>query len=272
MSSTILPSTSQYSNSGTYVPTILKRVEYGIDSLSKLSDVLSELSISKPFIVTGTSLATKTDIIERVKNAAGCEVAAVFSNIQQHSPIQNTRTAVAELKKNNGDGIVAVGGGSPIDAAKLIVYLYKEETGRLLKLVSIPTTLSAAEHTIISGYTDENGKKIAHKSSDIGSSAVILDATLSLFTPNRLWLSTGIRALDHCVEQQYRSSAPLPVRALAREAAGTLFESLRACHKNEKDVEARQRALIGAWLSLWSDDRITYLGPSHSIGYQLGAP
>ncbi|CAF1374376.1 unnamed protein product, partial [Rotaria sordida] len=40
MSSTILPSTSQYSNSGTYVPTILKRVEYGIDSLSKLSDVL----------------------------------------------------------------------------------------------------------------------------------------------------------------------------------------------------------------------------------------
>ncbi|CAF1468164.1 unnamed protein product [Rotaria sordida] len=113
---------------------------------------------------------------------------------------------------------------------------------------------------------------IAHRSSDIGSSAVILDATLSLFTPNRLWLSTGIRALDHCVEQQYRSSAPLPVRALAREAAGTLFESLRACHKNEKDVEARQRALIGAWLSLWSDDRITYLGPSHSIGYQLGAP
>ncbi|CAF1039328.1 unnamed protein product [Rotaria sordida] len=159
MSSTILPSTSQYSNSGTYVPTILKRVEYGIDSLSKLSDVLNE-----------------------------------------------------------------------------------------------------------------NGKKIAHRSSDIGSSAVILDATLSLFTPNRLWLSTGIRALDHCVEQQYRSSAPLPVRALAREAAGTLFESLRACHKNEKDVEARQRALIGAWLSLWSDDRITYLGPSHSIGYQLGAP
>lgn len=59
---------------------------------------------------------------------------------------------------------------------------------------------------------------------------------------------------------------------LAREAAGTLFESLRACHRNEKDVEARQRALMGAWLSLWPDERITPLGPSHAIGYQLGSP
>ena len=59
---------------------------------------------------------------------------------------------------------------------------------------------------------------------------------------------------------------------LAREAAGMLFESLRACHKDEKDVEARQRALIGSWLSIWSDDRISGLGPSHSLGYQLGVP
>jgi alcohol dehydrogenase class IV len=78
--------------------------------------------------------------------------------------------------------------------------------------------------------------------------------------------------LDHCVEQQYRPNAPLPVRALAREAAGTLFESLRACQQNSTDVQARQRALIGAWLSLWSDDLIGPIGPSHSIGYQLGSP
>lgn len=138
---------------------------------------------------------------------------------------------------------------------------------------------------------DEEGKKTAIRASEIGSSAIILDANLSLSTPNRLWLSSkkdkwkdhhctmhwylyvaGIRALDHCVEQQYRSNTPLPVRVLAREGAGILFEALRACFKNSQDVEARQRALIGAWLSLWSDDRITSIGPSHSIGYQLGAP
>jgi alcohol dehydrogenase class IV len=83
--------------------------------------------------------------------------------------------------------------------------------------------------------------------------------------------TAGIRALDHCVEQQYRPNAPLPVRSLAREGAGILFEALRACHRNAEDVEARQRALIGAWLSLWSDDRIGPMGPSHSIGYNIGS-
>lgn len=92
-------------------------------------------------------------MIECVKSASGCEFTTVFSSIQQHSPIQNIRDAVAELHKNDNNGIIAVGGGSPIDAAKLMIYLYKQDTGRLLKLVSIPTTLSAAEYTIISGYT-----------------------------------------------------------------------------------------------------------------------
>jgi len=78
--------------------------------------------------------------------------------------------------------------------------------------------------------------------------------------------------LDHTVEQQYRPNAPLPVRVLAREGAGTLFESLRACHKNPTDVEARQRALLGAWLSIWSDNLIGPLGPSHTLGYNLGSP
>ncbi|UJR11497.1 hypothetical protein I4U23_015677 [Adineta vaga] len=272
MSSSIIPSVLQTSTSGTYEPTILRRVEYGVGSLSKLADVLRDFSISKAFIITGNSLATKTDVIEQVKKAAGCSITAVFSSIKQHAPIDDTKQAIEQLKQTESDGILAVGGGSPIDAAKLVIHFYKEQTGILLKLISIPTTLSAAEMTIGAGYTNEEGKKIAKKSSETGSSAIILDANLSLSTPNRLWLSTGIRALDHCVEQQYRPNAPLPVRALAREAAGTLFESLRACYKNATDVEARQRALIGAWLSLWSDDRLGPLGPSHSIGYQLGSP
>ncbi len=60
-----------------------------------------------------------------------------------------------ELKKSGSDGIVSVGGGSPIDAAKLVINFYKEETGTLLKLISIPTTLSAAELTIFAGYTSK---------------------------------------------------------------------------------------------------------------------
>lgn len=117
------------------------------------------------------------------------------------------------MKKTKSDGIIAVGGGSPIDAAKIVISFYKEETGILLKLISIPTTLSAAELTTGAGYTskylkfkkismiwtcccsfylDEEGKKAGKKASDSGSSVLILDANLSLSTPNRLWLSSKI--------------------------------------------------------------------------------
>ena len=131
------------------------RVEYGVGSLAKLADVLRDLSISKPFIITGNSLATKTDVIEQVKKAAGTEIAAVFSSIKQHAPIKDIKNAVDELKKTQSDGVIAVGGGSPIDAAKIVISFYKEETGTLLKLISIPTTLSAAELTIGAGYTSK---------------------------------------------------------------------------------------------------------------------
>jgi len=270
MFSSVVPTVFNTPISGTYVPTILRRVEYGVGSLSRLPDILRELSISKPFIITGNSLATKTDVIEQVKKVA--KTNNVFASIKQHAPIQDIYNALNELKSTESDGIIAVGGGSPIDAAKMVVSFYKEHTGTLLKLISIPTTLSAAELTIGAGYTSVDGTKARIKNPENGSSAIIFDANLSLSTPNRLWLSTGIRALDHCVEQQYRPNASIPVRALAREAAGTLVEALRACHKNATDVEARQRALCGIWLSLWSDNLIGPLGPSHQLGYEIGSP
>jgi alcohol dehydrogenase class IV len=90
-----------------------------------------------------------------VTKAVGGDEVVVFSSIKQHAPIHDIQTAVDQLKKSHCDGIIAVGGGSPIDASKIIISFYKEETGTLLKLVSIPTTLSAAELTIIAGYTSK---------------------------------------------------------------------------------------------------------------------
>jgi alcohol dehydrogenase class IV len=90
-----------------------------------------------------------------VKKAADTEMAVVFASIKQHAPVEDIKRAVDELKKSESDGIIAVGGGSPIDAAKIVISFYKKETGVLLKLVSIPTTLSAAELTIFAGYTSK---------------------------------------------------------------------------------------------------------------------
>lgn len=133
--------------------TTKERVEYGVGSIAKLPELLQQLSITKPFIITGTSLATKTDVIETVKNAAGTIIGGVFTTIKQHAPIEDINLAIDKLKKSESDGIIAVGGGSPIDAAKVVLSSYNDETGKLLKLISIPTTLSAAEFTIFAGFT-----------------------------------------------------------------------------------------------------------------------
>ena len=143
-------------------------MEYGIGSLSKLPDVLKQLGVTRPFIVTSTSLATKTDVIEQVKRTVEggedhkAQVAQVFYEIGQHAPIAGIRKGVDILLSSDADGIIAVGGGSPIDSGKAIVGEYKKKTGKLLRLVSIPTTLSVAETTIVTGYTSASHYTAIH--------------------------------------------------------------------------------------------------------------
>lgn len=72
-----------------------------------------------------------------------------FSEIGQHSPIADIKKGVQVLKDLNADAIISVGGGSPIDASKLILHFLKEERGGpVLTHIAIPTTLSAAEYTV----------------------------------------------------------------------------------------------------------------------------
>ncbi|KAG5730584.1 hypothetical protein E4T56_gene21026 [Termitomyces sp. T112] len=96
------------------------------------------------------------------------------------------------------DGIVAIGGSSPVDASKAILYFQQKETsGQTLLQIAIPTTLSATEYSISAGYTDNEGNKVAVSSQSLAPAGIILDAELTLATPDRLWLLTGIHSLDH---------------------------------------------------------------------------
>lgn len=87
----------------------------------------------------------KVESILKETNAYG----ATFFEISQHSPIAEIRRGIELFRKYHCDGIVSVGGGSPIDASKAILYnLQKEEGGQTLSQIAIPTTLSAAEYSV----------------------------------------------------------------------------------------------------------------------------
>ncbi|KAF8070522.1 alcohol dehydrogenase IV [Lyophyllum atratum] len=261
----------------------LKGVYYGPGSTTTaLPKLLDTLAIKKALVVTGKTLNDKTDVVKEVENLLKEHGAygTTFYEIGQHSPISGIRRAIEIFRQYQCDGIVSVGGGSPIDASKAILYFLQKETGGpTLFQIAIPTTLSAAEYSIGAGYTDDQGNKVAVSSQKLAPAGIILDAELTLTTPERLWLSTGIRALDHTVgnksytETLYRPLVPVPVKALCYIAMAELFTYLPLSKTDPQAIDVRQKLQIASWMSLWPMklEKYSALGLSHALGHKLGA-
>ncbi|KAK0185847.1 alcohol dehydrogenase IV [Armillaria mellea] len=248
--------TTNSSISGHYGwPEGLSGVYYGPGSVSTaLPKLLSSLGARKALIVTTRSLVGKTEIVKQVESILKDHDAfgSTFYEIGEHAPIAGIRRAVKIFRESGCNIIVSVGGGSPIDASKAVLYFAQEESGGpIFPQIAIPTTLSAAEYTIGAGYTNDQGQKVVVSSKRLVPAGIILDAELTLPTPERLWLSTGIRALDHAVENLYRPGVAFPVKVLCNSAIADLFTYLPASKANPQDVEARQRLQLASWMSIW---------------------
>ncbi|KAF4620435.1 hypothetical protein D9613_000745 [Agrocybe pediades] len=255
----------------------LKGVYYGPGSVkTALPKLLSVLGVKKALVVTGKSLYSKTDVVRKVEATLKEHDAwgGTFFEIGEHSPIAGIRNGIQQYDKTGCDCIVAVGGGSPVDASKAMLYnIQKEKGGKTPPQIAIPTTLSAAEYSIGAGYTNDEGQKVAVSSQELAPAGIILDAELTLSTPERLWLSTGIRALDHTVEQLYRPLVSHPVKVLCYAAMADLFKYLPESKADPANIEARQRLQIASWMSLWPMklEKYSALGLSHALGHKLGA-
>ncbi|KAI0958293.1 hypothetical protein AcV7_004150 [Taiwanofungus camphoratus] len=255
----------------------LKGVYYGPGSLSTaLPKLLQLLGAKKALVVTGKSLHDKTDVVKKVENVLKQHnvYGATFWEIGQHAPVAGIKNGLKAFKDAGADVIVSVGGGSPIDASKAILYFYQEETGGpYLRQIAIPTTLSAAEYTVGAGYTSEEGKKVSVSSQELAPAGIILDAELTLATPDRLWLSTGMRAVDHAVENLYRPLVPPPMKYLCYAALADLFKYLPQSKANPQSIEVRQKLQVASWMSLWPIklEKYSALGLSHALGHKLGA-
>lgn len=140
-----------------------------------------------------------------------------------------------------------------------------------LRQIIVPTTLSGAEFSNLGGCTDPARQvKDIYTGRFIGGQAVILDPAVTVHTPDRLWLSTGIRAVDHAVETVC-SRRPNPFTdATCLHALTMLARSLRANREAPGDMEARLDSQLGVWLASTGLGRVEW-GASHGTGHQLGA-
>lgn len=252
---------------------LLEKVIYGVGALEKVTDELDRLGKRRALILTGNSLATKTDLVRKLEARLGARWAATNAGIRQHVPSRTVDAAVAQAREVGADALIAFGGGSPIDAAK-IVALELLEDGQpqsAMPQIAISTTLSAGEFTPFAGITDEATRvKGLRTDPRICPTTVILDPEVTVPTPRRLWAATGVKALDHAIEAIW-SVNPQPVTdALSREAIRSLHRHLPASLQRPDDLAARGECQVAAWLSIFGLINVG-VRLSHVFGHQIGA-
>ena len=173
------------------------------------------------------------------------------------------------------DTIISIGGGSPIDSAKAISYNFHEKSNKYLYHITIPTTLSAAECTTTAGYTNKDGSKTRLEGPELAPKVIIYDSKFARETPQKLWLSTAIRSLDHAVETLYHpKAAEAPAKSLVLGAIEGLFTYLPQCKAEPKNEDYITRLQLASFNSLFPKGLAMGgdAGLSHAMGYALGSP
>jgi len=250
------------SGTHTFLPTA--RVHFGADALQNLEE--EARPFGRAFVITGRSLKEKTDLIRRVETLLGDRHAGTFAGIGQHTPGGTVEQAAAQAETVAADLLVAVGGGSVIDGTKAVA----RQLGYPAQ-VAVPTTLSGAEWAHRAGVTDESlGRKRGFADPMTVPPVVILDPQTTVFTPEQLWLSTGVRALDHAVEGALYGGDHPVTDVTGLEGARRLMRYLPLSKRTPVDLEVRLELQLASWLAYFGPLN-TPMGLSHELGRRIGA-
>ncbi len=259
--------------SGVFTYSNPRVIHWGPGSVSALAAELERLKARRLALVTTRSLVKEERLAGVVRHALGAAEPAVTVVVSQHAPLAQVESAIEGAAEARVDGVVSFGGGSSIDSAKILAVRLADRAGhadRGLPHIAIPTTLSAAELAAGAGYTDEAGNKAGMRDPRLLPDAVIYDAELTFATPMSLWLSTGIRALDHAVEGFLAEGEHPFSDVMALEAIRRLFDSLPRAKASPADAGIRTENQLAAWFSFTLTAQSAG-GLSHVMGKQIGA-
>jgi alcohol dehydrogenase len=275
---------------GEFFFTKLEKVIFGPGKIDGLGKELERRGLKRAVIVTGKTLG-RSKLLERVTVAVDDRCAAVYKGAAQHVPAATVRELTAEMKRVDADCVISFGGGSPIDTAKVAAAsilsnrdatsnaagidftgAFSGSDGRNVIHIAVPTTLSAGEYTPVGGVTDESTLiKGGVVDPRLQPRTVINDPTLSIETPDWLWVATGMRALDHSVEAIYSMRHQMLTDTLAAKSIALLVDHLPASIKTTgaQSLDHRGNCQMAAWFSIFGGMN-TRFGVSHAMGHQIG--
>jgi alcohol dehydrogenase class IV len=279
---------------GEFNPAVPTRIVFGNGKIDTLKDEVRKLGGNRVLVLSGRTVAEKTDAVRRINDGLGDMSAGVYSGLTQRAPLSTAVEAANLALASGADTLVGVGGSTISDAARMIAVLMAEGIttveqlrqlgeeqdmllspdldGKELPLqVSVPTTLSAGEFNMGGGNVldDQAGHKIRVRHPRLYADLIMLDPEVTEGTPDWLWLSTGVKALDHCIERLYTTGNQPAIDAPILAAAEMLFTYLPKSREADGDPEARLQCLVAAWMSMMGAPNFA-TGLSHAIGHIIG--
>ncbi len=280
---------------GVYRYPDMDQVIFGRPCADVVAEEATRLGASRIFVIASGTLNRTTDVVSRLVAGLGNRHAATWDRIAAHTPRTDCVDAANAARDAKADLIVTIGGGSVTDAGKLVQLClandvtaaaqlddYRRITNAtpptrkplkapVVRQVAVPTTLSAGEFNAGAGCTDTATKK---KESYFHAlhvpRTVVLDPAVTVHTPLWLFLSSGIRAVDHAAEDICSPRCNAYAEAADIHALKLLSRGLRAVKANEGDLAARLDCLQGMWLSVVGSQAGVDKGASHAIGHILG--
>src|SRR6201993_5222459 len=282
--------------SGIYRFPLMENVVFGKPYADALAQEVDRLDARAVFILASGTLARETDLVEQLRQKLGNRFAGRCAKIGSHTPRTDVVAAANMAREAGADLIVTLGGGSVTDAAKMVglclgnevtapeqLDLYRARVAADgtaqrpavrppgVRMIAIPTTLSAGEFSAGAGCTDTaRHVKESYSHPQMIPRTVILDPAVSVATPEWLFLSTGIRAVDHAVEDICSINGQPISEGAAYHALHLLGKALPAVKADPDDREARLDCQIGAWMSMVGSQTGVNKGASHGIGHVLG--
>ncbi len=282
--------------SGIYSYPDTSRIVYGTDFTEALARELELVDARRVYVLASGTLERSTNLVGRIRDVLGDRFAGVCARIGAHTPRSDVVTAANAARAARADMLLTLGGGSVTDGAKMVSICLGNDISEPAQLdalrntvaadgssvqpsfkpssvatVVIPTTLSAGEFKANAGCTDtvRHVKEMYSQPLAIPRT-VIFDPAVTLHTPEWLWLSTGIRAVDHAVEDLCSINCQPFSEAASLHSLRLLGRGLRAVKSDTSNLEARLDCQLGAWMSMIGSAAGVKKGASHGIGHVLG--
>lgn len=256
----------------------------GPGSIAKICE-LRQLQGAKHVLLVTDAVLSDLGFPERVREVLGernIEL-TVFDAVEPEPSAKTVRTLVSQMADTNVDVVIGLGGGSPMDVAKLAAFLLKSPQklediygvglaeGERLPVIMIPTTAgTGSEATPVAVVTADNGDKAAVLGPQFLPDAAILDAELTLGLPAKTTAATGVDAMVHAIEA-YTSGVRKNSASdhLALQAMSLLFGNIHRVMDDGSDIDARHAMLNGSMLAGLAFANAT-VGAVHALAYPIG--